>query len=238
MSIRRILLATVVSTATLGLVGPARAYPVDCAILLCLAGGWPANPVCAHAKAVFVTRLTPWPVEPPLQIWRCPMGGGAAAAPSRLGGSALGDDSVTGSTAPMMDVPRSTAEGSRPLSTPQVDVDISNPAFDAVRSIRVYHVAVRPADHRRRRGRRGVPDVGRLAPRHLRHAGGLPLDRGPGRLCALGAGAIGLRPAPQLRLVSLQIGGGDMDRRARRPWLRRGALLRFDCSGAGAARQH
>src|SRR6056297_1239424 len=52
----------------------AKAYPVDCAILLCLAGGWPASAECAHARAVFIRRITPWPIEPPLQIWRCPMG--------------------------------------------------------------------------------------------------------------------------------------------------------------------
>lgn len=34
--------------------GPAQAYQVDCAILLCLAGGWPASAPCAHARAVFI----------------------------------------------------------------------------------------------------------------------------------------------------------------------------------------
>ncbi len=52
----------------------AKAYQADCAILLCLAGGWPASTECAHARAVFIRRITPWPIEPPLQIWRCPMG--------------------------------------------------------------------------------------------------------------------------------------------------------------------
>ena len=52
----------------------AEAYPVDCAILLCLSGGWPASAECAHARAVFIRRITPWPIEPPLQIWNCPMG--------------------------------------------------------------------------------------------------------------------------------------------------------------------
>ncbi len=51
------------------------AYPIDCAILLCLSGGWPASAPCAAAKAEFIRRITPIPVEPPLQIWRCPMGG-------------------------------------------------------------------------------------------------------------------------------------------------------------------
>jgi len=63
----------------------AKAYQVDCAILLCLSGGWPASAECAHARAVFIRRITPWPIEPPLQIWRCPMGVayGSAATPSQ-----------------------------------------------------------------------------------------------------------------------------------------------------------
>jgi len=66
--------AAVAATAvSVSLSAPAAAYPVDCAILLCLAGGWPASAECAHARAVFIARITPWPVEPPLQIWNCPM---------------------------------------------------------------------------------------------------------------------------------------------------------------------
>ena len=68
---------TVALTATaLTLPMPARAqtYSIDCAILLCLSGGWPASVPCARARAEFIRRITPWPVEPPLQIWRCPMG--------------------------------------------------------------------------------------------------------------------------------------------------------------------
>ncbi len=37
----------------------AQGYQVHCAILLCLAGGWPASAPCAHARAVFIRRLTP-----------------------------------------------------------------------------------------------------------------------------------------------------------------------------------
>ena len=48
-------------------------YPIDCAILLCLAAAaWPASAPTA-GRAQFIRRITPWPVEPPLQIWRCPM---------------------------------------------------------------------------------------------------------------------------------------------------------------------
>ena len=52
----------------------AQTYQIDCAILLCLSGGWPASVPCARARAEFIRRITPWPIEPPLQIWRCPMG--------------------------------------------------------------------------------------------------------------------------------------------------------------------
>ena len=55
-------------------VSPAQAYPIDCAILLCMAGGFPASVECSRAKAEVIRRITPWPVEPPLQLWRCPMG--------------------------------------------------------------------------------------------------------------------------------------------------------------------
>lgn len=74
---RRLSKAAVAVMAALsfgGLPDTAKAYPVDCAILLCLSGGWPASAECAHARAVFIRRITPWPIEPPLQIWRCPMG--------------------------------------------------------------------------------------------------------------------------------------------------------------------
>lgn len=53
---------------------PSAAYPIDCAILLCMAGGFPASAECSAAKAEVIRRITPWPIEPPLQLWRCPMG--------------------------------------------------------------------------------------------------------------------------------------------------------------------
>ena len=51
----------------------AQATPIDCSILLCMAGGFPASAECTAAKAEVIRRITPVPVEPPLQIWRCPM---------------------------------------------------------------------------------------------------------------------------------------------------------------------
>ncbi len=55
---------------------PASAYQIDCAILLCLAGGFPPSEPCARARAEMIRRITPWPIEPPLQLWRCPMRAG------------------------------------------------------------------------------------------------------------------------------------------------------------------
>lgn len=54
-------------------VAPASAYQIDCAILLCIAGGFPPSAPCAAARAEMIRRITPWPIEPPLQLWRCPM---------------------------------------------------------------------------------------------------------------------------------------------------------------------
>lgn len=80
---------TVAATTAFGIAGaPQRAeaqtYQIDCAILLCLSGGWPASVPCARARAEFIRRITPWPVEPPLQIWRCPMGAAYTVDPDTL----------------------------------------------------------------------------------------------------------------------------------------------------------
>ncbi|ATG37952.1 MAG: hypothetical protein HEP70_19215 [Rhodobiaceae bacterium] len=69
----------------------AQSYQIDCAILLCLSGGWPASVPCARARAEFIRRITPWPVEPPLQIWRCPMGASFNVDPSELNRTRLFD---------------------------------------------------------------------------------------------------------------------------------------------------
>ncbi len=62
----------------------AQTYQIDCAILLCLSGGWPASVPCARARAEFIRRITPWPVEPPLQLWRCPMAAAYSVDPGTL----------------------------------------------------------------------------------------------------------------------------------------------------------
>lgn len=67
----------------------AHAYPIDCAILLCLPGGFPASAECAAAKAEMIRRITPLPVEPPLQPWRCPMQSAGVALPVSLGSDGL-----------------------------------------------------------------------------------------------------------------------------------------------------
>lgn len=74
MSVRSILLGAAVAIASAAHTAPARAYPIDCAILLCLAGGFPPSAECAAAKATMIRRITPWPVTPPLQLWNCPLG--------------------------------------------------------------------------------------------------------------------------------------------------------------------
>lgn len=131
--------AAVISVSgILGASAPAQAYQVDCAILLCLSGGWPASAPCAHARAVFIQRITPWPIEPPLQIWRCPMGASSndpdpLSRMERLYDIAFREEpSVSLTTDPSLVVPVQSDE--------QADIDISGDAFDFVRSIRVYHI--------------------------------------------------------------------------------------------------
>lgn len=72
-NIRRLTTAGALALAVSGNPVPAIAYPIDCAILLCLAGGFPASAECTAAKATMIRRITPWPIEPPLQLWNCPM---------------------------------------------------------------------------------------------------------------------------------------------------------------------
>lgn len=129
-----LLLGVGLSTAT---VTPAAAYPVDCAILLCLAGGWPASAECVHARAVFIARITPWPIEPPLQIWNCPMRASfptEARPMDRLFDIAFPVENAL----PLFSKPDALSD----LLSVQdaADVDISDPAFDFVRSIRVFEI--------------------------------------------------------------------------------------------------
>ena len=141
-----VLIALVLLGSSIGTANRAQAqtYQIDCAILLCLSGGWPASVPCARARAEFIRRITPWPVEPPLQIWRCPMG-------------ASYDSDRTPSTAGRIFEAMYRPDSRRPLqSTPvhdlgpadqalwlvqdRADIDISGPEFNFVRSIRVFDV--------------------------------------------------------------------------------------------------
>lgn len=134
---RSLSIAAVVATASLACAAPASAYPVDCAILLCLAGGWPASVECAQARAVFIARITPWPVEPPLQIWNCPM---HAVARQKAPVEQLFDITFQRTALPMMSRPPALPLAPLPV-TDQADVDISDPAYDFVRSIHVYQIS-------------------------------------------------------------------------------------------------
>jgi len=142
----------------------AQTYQIDCAILLCLSGGWPASAPCARARAEFIRRITPWPVEPPLQIWRCPMGAsyqpGSDYGPADrffdiyaersalpLPRSLAPLRSMTSfSSAPAVLSMDTTSSFELPLGfalklvQDRADIDISGPQFNFVRSIRVFDV--------------------------------------------------------------------------------------------------
>lgn len=93
MSARAKLLSAGLCTALAVSAAPrAEAYAIDCAILLCLAGGFPASAECSAAKVEVIRRVTPWPIEPPLQLWNCPMGGGSVSLPG--GGSDAIDPNI------------------------------------------------------------------------------------------------------------------------------------------------
>ena len=142
----------------------AQTYQIDCAILLCLSGGWPASVPCARARAEFIRRITPWPVEPPLQVWRCPMGVSYLTdqtesdfgriydilSDERKGPPLQSVPMRDGSTAPVPEnaiLRRNGSSGAMPqgdfalhLIQDRADIDISGPEFNFVRSIRVFDV--------------------------------------------------------------------------------------------------
>ena len=136
--VRLAMAATLTLSGQVPLATPASAYQVDCAILLCLAGGWPASAPCADARAVFIHRITPWPIEPPLQIWRCPMGVSFSPAESP-GPTERLFDAAFQATLPRQSFP-DDGQVIEVQSTDRADIDISGDAFDFVRSIRVFHI--------------------------------------------------------------------------------------------------
>ncbi len=127
---------------------PAAAYPVDCAILLCLAGGWPFSEECNTARAEFIERITPFPVEPPLQLWRCPLGGSAGARDltpmqrlERIKRNSASPYPEMPSQALPAIVQASFADQSRSsVAEISYTVDLSSADFDIVRSIKVWDV--------------------------------------------------------------------------------------------------
>lgn len=157
-----LLLALVLFGATTS--ARAQAYPIDCAILLCLSGGWPNSAPCSRARAEFIRRVTPWPIEPPLQIWRCPMGVSYHPSQNNKAPTEVFDilfkehpDTLLQSVPKDIESSASTSEkafvqllfpswtatlqGSLIHNIKQhADIDISGQEFDFVRSIRVFDV--------------------------------------------------------------------------------------------------
>ena len=162
--------ALALAAATAGVVAApdhaqAQTYQIDCAILLCLSGGWPASVPCARARAEFIRRITPWPVEPPLQIWRCPMGVAYTVDPKPLTADRIYDILLELDDAPSQSFPSVPLTDTTLIAQPAVmrrsggssnhlpegfalqlvqeggaDIDISGAEFNFVRSIRVYNV--------------------------------------------------------------------------------------------------
>lgn len=133
---RHALAAGILALSATSIPIPVQAYPVDCAILLCLAGGWPPSAECAQAYGVFIARITPWPIEPPLQIWNCPMHADFRRV-SPL--EQLRDIAFRPSALPLQSVPKPPLPTPIPV-TDEADIDISDPAYDFVRSIRVFQI--------------------------------------------------------------------------------------------------
>lgn len=83
---KAILALTISLFLGIGLPQKARAYDIDCAIMLCMAGGFPPSAVCARAYRTMIRRIMPWPSRPPFGI--CTF----AAVPVALGGPGGNDD--------------------------------------------------------------------------------------------------------------------------------------------------
>ncbi|MFY2826751.1 hypothetical protein [Ruegeria sp. MALMAid1280] len=153
--------ALTVTSSSLPMPARAQTYPIDCAILLCLSGGWPASVPCARARAEFIRRITPWPVEPPLQIWRCPMGASYETSPSSNSADRIFEAFFQNKSAgPQQSFPAQDAatrieaawrtpeapinfvlaDRAAQLVQDRADIDISGPEFNFVRSIRVFNV--------------------------------------------------------------------------------------------------
>ena len=145
-------LALMLATFGIGTAVPTEthAYPIDCAILLCLAGGFPPSAPCASARAEMIRRITPWPIEPPLQLWRCPMRTAEQVGPDPWRSLKV---PAFLAVAPRPPIEWRTAVSplgafAQPSPRPAAGAlvwpagfDLSDSAFDVVRSIRVFDVA-------------------------------------------------------------------------------------------------
>lgn len=78
---RQVMAAIIGGLAGFGTPKKAQAYDIDCAIMLCMAGGFPPSAVCARAYRTMIRRITPWPSLPPFGV--CTF----AHVPVELGGS-------------------------------------------------------------------------------------------------------------------------------------------------------
>lgn len=74
-SFRTSILGLVAVGLRVTLAAPAGGYPIDCAILLCLAGGFPASAECSAAHAEMLRRITPVADRSACSVLALPMGG-------------------------------------------------------------------------------------------------------------------------------------------------------------------
>ena len=126
------------------------AYSIDCAILLCLAGGFPPSAPCASARAEMIRRITPWPIEPPLQLWRCPMRGAEQVSPDPWRSPTVPASLVVApkppvewrtAVSPLGAIAESSPRPAAGEAVVAAGFDLSDSAFDVVRTIRVFDVA-------------------------------------------------------------------------------------------------
>ena len=65
---REVMAAAMCVMAVIAAPQKAQAYDIDCAIILCMAGGFPPSAVCARAYRKMIQRITPWPSLPPFGV--------------------------------------------------------------------------------------------------------------------------------------------------------------------------
>jgi hypothetical protein len=135
-ALRRVAWIATISINSLAIfVQPVQAYPIDCAILLCLAGGFPVSEPCSRAHTEMIRRITPWPIEPPVQPWNCPIASSAPNASPFL--PAMTPAAVQVSRHSLLDWSQSSSDEHDPeLLNARADISIA----DMISSIEVYHL--------------------------------------------------------------------------------------------------